>query len=219
MDSKFTISRGLFTDTAHAVLEPPDDDHIRRVSDIPNVTYFPTHIPSRWQGSVLITDAQVTVLKKEGYNVTDRFYQEMVEQPLGKRIFEEFEGKKILLRGIGCSIGEHIEMGTVIVKNIAEIMRDGCEFDEKNATAVTKFDTDKKNILFLTTLWLKKSARNVRNLLGGTTKEAKQIYPVVLVYDATKLQKSRGDYAYMFPQTAALRAQVILKAYITDYPV
>jgi hypothetical protein len=211
------ISHGLFTDTGTAVLEPPSDVQLHMLETLPNAAYFPTRIPSRWHDSLPFSASLLGMLKKDGYNATDRFYQEMVEDPLGEHIAREFQGKPILLRGSACSIENHIVHGAIQIKNVKEVIRDGCEYDDKESIALTSFDAYHQRIASLTTLWLKKSPRNLRNLVGKHS-HATQIYPVLLVYDGTKLQKGSG-YTFNFHPTRASRSQAILKAYITDYPL
>lgn len=149
-------------------------------------------------------------------------YNELVSAPLAKKLAEKYKDRKIAFRGIMCSINGTVYSEGILVRDIREVSQLGDE-QARDTTLVAGFTSDQKIEHGkipedLTLHYRVNQYLSYSNFFGMDLRDpgaADKLFPVLLVYDSTKLVKS-GDnmYSYNLPNDPIEKGAIILGAIV-----
>lgn len=214
---------GIFTDSRVPIIEAPTPEQIARLKENPKIEYFPTRVPEDWIKNMPLTDADMESIRMPGMP-TDFVYNELVLNRLEKYVANIYKDRfPIGIRGTVASIEGPIINGQIRINDIQQMLAEGSDRggDETNIAIMdkTKFEDPwmDPQIHYRTKQWIAQSSQEMRKALEADPEARKKIFPVLFVYDLSKL-KPGTHYGGKLPDSQEERAEAIIKAYVTDYP-
>jgi hypothetical protein len=233
------IENGLVSTSGKAIFESPKPEWIEGLSQIPRVEYFsyrlpgevirtidlgdgetvdqrgPSRLPKTPIDTLPLTDKDIEFIQSQNSGgLGNFFFPEYVSDYLAKQIAKEFPDMQLGIRGTACSVNGPITTETLRIKSIEEILRDGTERPDFTTNATT-FSHEMPEIPSRSLQWLIEHPQEIRGRLAKEPQKAAEIFPALLVYDASEWMKIKAS---ILPDSAELRAKAILKAYVLDYP-
>jgi len=169
-------------------------------------------------------DSSLLKLSEDGHllnwsNNEDYEYYKRISAPLAAQVMKEFPNEEALLaRGIAASLNGAVTDGNaLLVRDIRHVLHVGNEI-KSPGTLMASVGIDEENMPFMhhrINQYLISGQWGLRRKLPSES--AKNIFPVLLVYDKSKVQAG-GGYYYALPDDEASREACILKAYILPRP-
>lgn len=228
----------LKTSTGATILEPPPRDVLMKIlTTDPRVSYInPTF--ERTEGRidpenpVLPTDAEEAFRTINSFGVSGNAFSLFVSPALTAEIrkFSLKQGLDLVgLRGIACSLDGTIEepaappfTSWVGLPDVIDVMRQGRDAPRASTTNISTFDpSEPTSILHHRTVqWLVDHTRGLREGSLLDSPSAKKVYPVALVYDLRKLQRSAEGNEYTAePKPGQSWPKALIKAYVMPAPL
>ncbi len=239
---KFEGKYGLYTETGEPIFESPTLSQIQRIAGDPRIEYFPFQIPdgevtrvvNDLGGVAILNDPKVLreglvtlplednrlLLLREGRGGTEKLFMRYIIDFLVLHMKKEL-GEKFLvgLRGTCCSVDGSINAGGLQVMDIKDVVQKGNERSH-NEAPMTGFGDESNELHYRTQQYLVWSAQHLRRDLSEYPEQAAKIFPVLLVYDKSKMNMQEGG-AYLkvtLPDSEEEASQAIIKAYVLDFP-
>lgn len=222
--------RGLFLPNGKPILSTPSPDQIVKINSEPRAEYFSTlgskpEVVASWLkfGGIDKIPGVVGQFNKTAYE----YHQKHVLGPLLERVSSEFgiAPTNVVLRGSAGSIDEPVDAKTYgKILTLDQMLKAGSDTG-KNRTRVASFE-DPINPKSVTedavTLYgrghadayLQSWSAMLRNDLINE-ENAKSIFPILFIYDASKLKRDNHDQ--VLPDDPREREKVIIKAYVLDH--
>lgn len=204
--------RGLFSSSGKLLLESPNPHLIKALTDDPRIEYFPYQIPESVKPHLPIDNETADYFLKN----EESMFADFVGNFLASHIKETFKGNlPVSVRGIACSINGGFYSDGMLIRDIRQVMELGDE-QERDSTLITGIGENTEKLHYRSNQYLVSGVESLVTVIKNPENRAK-IFPVLLVYDKTKLSNVRG-YSADLPKNQQERAGAILKAYILDKP-
>ncbi len=223
-------TRGLFLPNGKRIFSTPTTEQIAVVNAHPKAEYFSTlgpnpEVTSKWMipFGVHHIPGFLEHFNKKG----NTYYEKHVLGPLLEKVSSEFgiSPPNLALRGSAGSLDRQIDTKTYgKILTLEQMLKAGSDTG-KQTTQVASFDKeiDPKSITedAVTSYgrghadaYLKSWSGMLRNDLIDQ-EDAKSIFPILFIYDTTKIKKDHFDH--VLPNDPKLREQAIVKAYVLDH--
>lgn len=219
---------GLYTLDGLPILISPTQQQMQILSSDPRSVYFPydqsTRIAKDIQAGVWTRQRIAeTASNRGGRGLGDDNYMRLVVDPLMDRIAQDFgPDQPFAIRGTACSVGGDFTSQGGRIDSIATILQNGAERNADQVRTnpfVPKRPENGIRVYTKTDEWIAHHTQILRNALSSDPTKAGQIFPVMLVYDGNKIKRNDTRSMCDLPKDKLERSQVILKAYVLDYPV
>ena len=209
--------RSLFNPEGKLLLAVPNHEMIAALSaDDPRITSFAYDLTALGE-SMVTSDGKV-----KAPSISEPSYMGIVSSPLAAQVMKDFpDVPSFKVRGIAASIDGTIHDGTSQVKDLREVLKLGDEQGRAHMNVASldiDDETGKPSIHYRVNQYLMGGSTSVRWELPKD--DAEKVFPVLLVYDPTKLRKPPrpDEYRMFLPEDPQERASAILKAYVLPYP-
>ncbi len=150
-------------------------------------------------------------------------YRRGLEDFLAVKIRDEFKDQlPVGVRGTAASINGGVYSNGLLIRDVRQILDMGQE-QGKTTTKMREFPEPGSNGEFyyeISNYPIKYTGKASHNLSGGLEAEgeADKVFPVLLVYDLSKVERTDDLFVINLPESQEDRKGVLLKAYILDFP-
>lgn len=204
------LSRGLYINNQQ-ILVCPTAEQIRRINKIPNVEYFTT----------LGNDPEIA--NQDSVYDPYEVFRIRIVTPLAQRLANDeiirlHPAEDIGIRGSACSlVGElryHRRTQMLQVRSLEQILQEGTDSGEIKTGLVPVDDLEGFPSMYLR--YYPRSFRTYAGIYSGKGNMEFPIFPLLLVYDKSKLTLDPRTYQYIVP-TEKERISPIIRAFVLDY--
>lgn len=223
-------ARGLYLPNGKPILSTPSPEQIAAINANPKAEYFSTLGPNPEVTPKLIVPFGIHRIPGvlTHFNKTGRvYYEQYMLGPLLEKVSSEFgiSPPNLALRGSAGSLDKQVDTKTYgKILTLEQILKAGSDTG-KQKTRVASFDEkiDPKTVTDETftsyarghaDAYLQSWSAMLRNDLIND-EDAKSIFPILFIYDTTKLRKDNHDH--VLPNDPKLREQAIVKTYVLDH--
>lgn len=199
--------------------------YIKSFSGNPRVHYLPMPTSYQSEAQRLPGDRKAQIM----------LYDLTLARAMTAILKQEFKGQALGIRGTACSLGEDIlkpeyqkglsRFGKINIKSLERTLREGSDTRNSGRTGITILDDAHPEIDPYFISFMREGSTRLRELLRNDPVAASQIFPVLLAFDLSKLNKEDLEpvreynmYNVDIPTSEESRSSVILKAIFVDYP-
>lgn len=194
--------------------------YIKSFSRNPRVHYLPMPSSYQLEAQRLIEDRKAQIM----------LYDLTLARAMTAILKQEFRGQALGIRGTFCSLGEDIfkpkyqYSSEINIKSLERALHEGSE-KYSGMTGITILDDAHPEIDPYFVSFMRAGSTRLRKALRNDPAAASQIFPVLLAYDLSKLNKEDLEpireynmYSVAIPTSRESQSSVILKAIFVDYP-
>lgn len=184
-------------------------DEIRSVRDVsPGVTFEQVH------------DTYIERLRQDDPRIDVIHVAGGLEDAVATKLDSDFAGEELIaLRSIQASLDGLVSDGSTDVHDIRDILRAG-EMQNRKTVNLAGFKPGSDRHAFdrvhHRVVQYAMQTDFFRDCVLGGAENSDRVFPVILVYDHTKLSGAGGNYRQELPKDELERASIIRKAYVLD---
>lgn len=211
--------KSLYNPSNKRLLTAPKQELIDKLHQIdPRIEYFHYQLPEKYK-SQLDSNGRLQLGQIHEYE-----YNDVISEPLADKVANEFPDiKQLAIRSVTVSINGGIAdiNKAIAVRDIRHVLHDGSDQPQDYINAARISFNESKNHYILhyrVSQFLYEGPGIIRRDIQkkGLNQELNdKIFPVLLVYDLSKLESPKG-YLHGLPSDPDERKNIILKAIIVD---